>query len=292
MLHNDNFRNIHHKELRSRFEQLCTVVDPGERGRQVSAIVDELIALGAQAATDPLGDEILCLREFGQIFSWMVSAGTPQQQICGELAVEFGQRPRVDISPQIEILIFNPLIENLITILRIGAGPTRDSGVEGLGAILKFDGHPERKLPRQTLLENDYTGGDPRVDDIYFKRVERWRLMALAVAGHPESLEAFVYRLSEPITYIDCEHFIDVLYERADFIRTLPAIVRQAQGRDLPFDSNKLLRAKLRAYRMKTIRPKSWQPTRATRRTSSARSLSLSSAAWRRRPSTTSSPAR
>jgi hypothetical protein len=211
-------------------------------GRQlVAASADEIVALCHDEETQRVAS-------IGKAFEALVVEGTQQQQLCGRIAIALGDSQH-DVTPLLKSVARN-LIDALQVVLRVGATTTRDTAVEGLGALLKFYSPAEAKKlfgrPRKPEKTDDVA--QQKINRIYFDRLERRRLMGLAVAGHPMKRQKFFKRLREPIAAtIDAirrrernnpdelhARLLDALYSRADLLRTFPALIRQATAKERP----------------------------------------------------------
>lgn len=212
-----------------------------ERELLVASCVAGLVNLGVQGAQDRL-------RAIGETFATFVLDGTQQQKFCGRLAIGLGLRSSAEIQPLLQTIV-EPLIDALLVVLRVGAAPTRDSAVEGLGALLKFLPHPSARYPKYERPARADEDGDevpePErqvvIDQLYFDRLDRRRMMALAVAGDPVMREAFLAEVRRPISdrIEEAERkaggdvdrlepeLLTILYTQADLLRTLPGLVRQ-----------------------------------------------------------------
>ncbi|HKR65343.1 MAG TPA: hypothetical protein VJZ00_16545, partial [Thermoanaerobaculia bacterium] len=241
-------RAISARELLTNAPRLFGSPRANERQLLIAASVEQLVVLGIRGEFD-------ALREIGAALRTLVLEGTQQQQFCGRLAVELGQRSADEAHP-LRAPVIVPLIHSLRIVLRVGAATTRDSAVEGLGALLKFVFDPEGEFPREVppLAQQ----GDPKVNHLYFSRLSRRRLMVFAVAGHRGARSEFYRLLRQPLDKIVeklrakklppetlRDLLLDTLYARADLLRTLPALVRQAK----PSDVAKLQRRAIRFLR-------------------------------------------
>lgn len=202
----------------------------------VEVTVAQLLALGRERS--PL------LQGLVEMFDTLVLEGPQEQQLCGRLAVALGQRSREELAP-LRDLVAEPLIKALEVVLRVGAATTRDSAVEGLGALLKHFENAKKKLPHLVppgIEEGKQAVGNPVVNRLYFDRLKRRRQMVFAVAARDmEERTEFFNRLEEPVAETIAKirnakldevesqsALLDELHSRADVLRTLPAIIRQA----------------------------------------------------------------
>src|SRR5258708_31654399 len=223
----------------------------------MAAIVEHLFILEA-------GQEWSTLHEIGRSAEPLVLEGTIQQQFFCKLANTLGVRASVP-GPVIRLVV-RPMICALRVVLRVGAETTRDAAIEGLGALLKLDGHPETRFAPDAPNEDGL--GNPELNRQYAARLDRRRDMVLAVAA-PALRDRYVDSVREPIEKIlaalrEQEKLIrangenteeqarnlasvhaniqTALYGRADRLRILPAVLRQSDGADAK-DLVALLRA-------------------------------------------------
>jgi hypothetical protein len=213
-----------------------------ERRLLVAACVARFVELGAEGAD-------LTLTSIGLAFGVLVLEGTPQQQLCGRLAIELGQRSEAELRPLLNT-VATPLIAALQIVLRVGAAPTRDSAVEGLGALLRSfhdtaaELFPAEARPTEDPVDEDVEEEEEKqshINRLFFDRLDRRRLMVFAVARDAGERAEFFDELSEPVAAKiqticdeaqDDDHrrrsLKDALYSRADLLRTLPGLLRQA----------------------------------------------------------------
>jgi hypothetical protein len=183
----------------------------GDRRVLVKSIRDELIDLG-----DPnrMSEERRnLLRAIGHELPRFVLTGTVAQQLVCKLAVHIGLAP--DVPCALVDAIGKEMLEAMKAVLEIGAPATRDIAVEGLGAMLKLFDNP------QTLVETPANPGvgDDEVNEGWIQRFKRRRLVALAIAGHQDSVDEFFHELAQ-----DIRGGYD---RRADLLRALPPLWRQ-----------------------------------------------------------------
>lgn len=234
-----------------------------DREKMLDLAVARLLQLAKKAQDDPSGLHAGIVDELGRLFRWLVLDGTVQQQIVCSLAVRIARLPAASRDTLREPLLHG-LIDGLIKVLRVGATTTRDTAVEGLGGLLKTydDAAKERFYPPEPALPKSET--EPSAIEVeYFDRLARRRLMTLAVAGHAACRTEFFNRLKEPVAHAIARirrtsetqselavggdppppttsfsrqlptadrQLLKALYERADLLRTLPAVLEHASG--------------------------------------------------------------
>jgi hypothetical protein len=226
-----------------------------DRPQIVENFIGELMELDRAADEESVAFARMALVQLGGAPDFVLQ-GTLQQQVTCKLAIRLGLRLPRTMSRSMKDLVVMPLIDALIKLLRLGAPTTRDTAVEGLGALLKLVDHAEVLFPSSEPLpvmrdanEDDAAYASRRtISNQYFARLERRRLMVLTIAGHPKSHAEFLEKLEEPIAgkvsrlllgpnaWNDVEHALNV---HSDLLRILPAMARQ--GRRLPDDATSLL---------------------------------------------------
>src|ERR1041384_7750243 len=131
-----------------------------DRKRLVKAIVDRLFECGIAAHHEQAPEREL-LAGVGATFETLVLTGTLDQQFVCKIAVEIGRKQAI---PDVfRTSICEPLISALITVLRVGAPTTRDSAVEGLGAVLKSFPDAETRFTFTPLAGDEMNKGDPNI---------------------------------------------------------------------------------------------------------------------------------
>lgn len=229
-------RDISRQELLKNAPRLFGSPRQSDRQLLVAVAAEQLVILGKQGQTE-------VLEGIGEAFEALVLDGTQQQQLCGRIAVELGQHTKEEVLPLWDSVV-TPLIRSLRIVLRVGAVTTRDSAVEGLGGLMKFK-FDETDFPSavQPVVEHEKEDESAaKINRLYFERMKRRRLMVFAVAGHRRSRIEFYCKLREPIAITIAkirdgeptskqlrELLLDTLYGRADYLRTLPALVRQSE---------------------------------------------------------------
>lgn len=189
-----------------------------DRALLISNAVDELSSM-AQAAEDGDGGRAELLRGIGAQFMALVLSGTAGQFFAADLSTELGISRTMP-----EMLctrICDPLVKALASSLGLCAPGTRHAIMEGLGALL-------RHLPQDTTMQNlpaldrrqCDTEGDQAINDQYDARRKRHTLIVLAIAGDAARRREYLDILATPVG-TDYDH-------RADYLRALPAICRQA----------------------------------------------------------------
>lgn len=206
-----------------------------ERQLLVSACADQLVLLGQRGEKERLA-------RIGNAFEALVVEGTQPQQLCGRIAIALGDKSEAEVRPLLEP-VGKKLVEALQVVLRAGAATTRDSAVEGLGALLKFYPPAEAEAMFKQPVKPDAVAdkAQQNINRIYFERLDRRRLMAFAVARDPakrrelgDTLREVVAKKIDAIRVKESDpeqrnaRLLDALYSRADLLRTLPAVVRQA----------------------------------------------------------------
>ncbi len=217
-----------------------------DRRRMLSAAVDQLVDLGNSADANPSAQLHEVLNQIGSVFPKLILDGPLHQQLACKLAMRLGTQRDLEMPRSVCQYIATPLIKALIVVLRLGAPNTRDSAVEGLGALLKLvGGDPTIRFPSTpeipVLREKDEDPGQhairATISKKYFERLERRRLMVLTIAGDTASRAEYSRMLKEPIAEqldrllqpneAQWEKVKDVLYEHPDLLRILPAIAHQ-----------------------------------------------------------------
>jgi hypothetical protein len=211
---------------------------PNEQKEIIGTTVRDIAALG-QAAQYPPAPAVGTLTTIGSAFEDLVLEGTLQQQLCCKLAIALGTKRDVPLPPTLIEPVIRKLIDALKVVVRVGAPTTRDSAVEGLGALLKLvdaeAAFPESEIPAAITDQ-----GDSDFNARYVARLDRRRRLVLAVAGHDASLQhiraVLAYPLRDQLDAVRAQNLepkvlIEELerpiYERADILRTLPAMARQ-----------------------------------------------------------------
>ena len=199
--------------------------------RRLSTIAAEATHSRTAAAHEEM------LYAIGASFQPLVLEGTVYQQLVSAFAVQLGSLAPGELA-RVRAAVVTPLVDALVTLLRVGAPNTRDSAVEGLGALLKgAGGDAEKETPFQNLVPQ-LKDGASKIAQQYVARLTRRRTMSLTVAGHKEAHRQFVDSLRERIASVIADvrrkggdTLLDdlqtALYERADLLRTLPALLRQ-----------------------------------------------------------------
>ncbi len=214
---------------------------PALRGKDQDAVLDAVMTKLDSLA---LGSEPV-LQQIGSLIPSLVLEGTLQQQFFCKLATRFGFGRTTPVEDLVVSLVGGPMIRALHDVIRVGAETTRDSAIEGMGALLKISrrlGHtPEDLYPVDVPVAD--RRGEEDLNRSYAKRLERRRLMVLAVAD-PDWREKLLTELARPIEpMIDDarqeaarhddppEKFIrkieNIVYRRSDLLRVLPGIARQ-----------------------------------------------------------------
>jgi hypothetical protein len=205
-----------------------------EQKRLLEAVVDKLAELGAVPGKE--GE----LKRIGDVIPSLALEGTLQRQFFCKLATRLGFQRPVPLPKTVINGVVVPMIHALSSVIRVGAETTRDSAIEGMGALLRLarthDQPPEVRFPQH--VPPDDKRGDAKLNDLYALRLERRRRMVLTVADADwrgkllselatpiEPIIAAV-RASGPIEQVSRE-VETVLYERSDLLRVLPAIARQ-----------------------------------------------------------------
>jgi hypothetical protein len=209
-----------------------------DRRRLIKAIADRLFECGIAASHGQQAERDL-LAGVGNSFERLILTGTIDQQFACKLAVELGHK-RV-MTDALRSLVCTPLISALITVLRVGAPTTRDSAVEGLGALLKDFLNPESMFVINQLPKEDLSKGNPDINREYFERFERRRQMTLAVSGNVAARVDYFQDLNDALEEVECRGsregfppFQSALTECADRLRTLTSICRQATNEEKP----------------------------------------------------------
>ena len=117
-----------------------------DRSRVLVGYIDLLMELGRAADEESVG---LARSRLSQMkgASDFVLKGTLQQQVACKFAIQLGLHLPKKMPPSVRTLAVMPLIDALLEVLRLGAPTTRDTAVEGLGALLKLVDHPESHFP-------------------------------------------------------------------------------------------------------------------------------------------------
>ncbi len=233
-------------ELRRYEDEIAREPTHEDRQRLVSMCVAYLINLGQSGATRQIGaisDEL----------EMLILEGVQQQQFCGRIAVELALRMKGKDVEHLDEMV-SALIKALDLALRVGATTVRDSSVEGLGGLIKFfPKDADDKLPKLPKADGDEDKEQQRVDGIFFERLKRRRLMVLAVGDIGDAPAKFFKQLETPLRSmlddIRSKHVISdqiskeakqaasearqaallaEIYARADLLRTLPGLIRQA----------------------------------------------------------------
>jgi hypothetical protein len=192
-----------------------------------------------------LRDEHEVLERIGKAFKSLVLEGTLLQQFCCKLAARIALRGEAEIPPPLKQYILEPLVEALRDVIRVGAEMTRDAAIEGLGGLLKVLGEPATRYVPDVRPDDDR--GNRELNEQYFARLGRRRLMVLTVAGDQESRDNFYQRIREPIHDVlrgiraNKTSIENALYERADLLRIIPAVLRQHAQHAPPWDLASIL---------------------------------------------------
>ncbi|HEV7484299.1 MAG TPA: hypothetical protein VGQ65_01360 [Thermoanaerobaculia bacterium] len=209
-----------------------------DRRRLVKAIADRLFEYGVAAGNRQDAERDL-LAGIGNSFERLILTGTLDQQFACKLAVELGHKQAM--TDALRSLVCAPLISALITVLRVGAPTTRDSAVEGLGALLKYFDDPEPMFVINQLPVEDLRKGNADINRDYFERFERRRQMALAVSGNAAARTEYFQDLDDNLDKVECRGsregfppYQRALTECADRLRTLTSICRQATNEEKP----------------------------------------------------------
>jgi hypothetical protein len=187
-----------------------------QRRLLIDYAVDELIALSLASGKDEGARETL--ERLGTGFTTFVLDGTVPQQLICKLAIRIGVKI---VPPDLLKCLGDCLLDALITILEVGAPATRDSAVEGVGAIVKLLTDRAYKIPDPPDPVDD-PGLDEAANKIrtsYIHRRQRQRLMALAIANIGDYSDRLLDGIERPADQ-DLDH-------RAQFLRILPAMCRQ-----------------------------------------------------------------
>lgn len=211
-----------------------------DQDRLLIAVVDMLVSLESG------GQEKL--EQFGKHVCSLVLEGTLQQQFFCKVATRMGFQRKVRIPTTVVNVVAGPMITALSDVIRLGAETTRDSAIEGMGALLQLAATEQR--PAEALFPawpRDPSPDKPTIDEMYEQRLERRRLMVLAVAD-AQWRETLLTELQKPIgPQLDdvrrrqlpnqtdqdfSRRFETVLYRRHDLLRVLPAIARQNDVRN------------------------------------------------------------
>ncbi|MFL6246388.1 MAG: hypothetical protein ACJ74H_10220 [Thermoanaerobaculia bacterium] len=217
-----------------------------QQRRELLDVVDTLVSLGSPAQEHSEREARASLQRLGEYMPSLVLEGTLQQQFFCKLATRFGFR-RAAVTNVVVDLVVLPMIDALRDVIRLGAETTRDSAIEGMGALLALAAKqktPAERCPEEEPIRDGR--GDPELNEMFKQRLERRRLMVLAVAD-PEWREKLLTELEEPIEpkleAVRAEGAIKdvfrkletVLYRHYDLLRVLPAIARQNEvTQDLP----------------------------------------------------------
>lgn len=224
------------------------------RREVVRTAVAAIVQLAQRAQAKNAAPERRSLDRIAAAFETLVLAGTLQQQLCCKIAIELTEpRGEATLPPPVNEHLVDPLVEALIIVVRVGAPTTRDSAVEGLGALLRLFERSESRLGPLTVIEDGC--GDQEFNKDYRERLKRRRKLILAVAGQstarkrftnlmktslPETLEKIRAR-TDVTAEQRTEELQRVFYERGDFLRTLPAMDRQQRKGGLPWSATEFL---------------------------------------------------
>ena len=188
-----------------------------ERDVLVEGAVAELIKLGC-AADDGEQSAANVLASLGDVSRGFILTGTPQQLFIAHLSIRIGLAFPIPVSLRDKLAL--PLVDALSIVLELGAPVTRDMVVEGLGALQKHCSDPNRLPPRRLTDAQRDDEGDSRINRTYEARRERRASIILAIAGDPHHNNEYWRILGQPVG--------KEYDRRADFVRALPAVCRQA----------------------------------------------------------------
>lgn len=205
-----------------------------DQKRLLAAVVDKLAEVGHTAEQDENSKEYEALRRMGRLVRSLVLEGTLQQQFFCKLATRLGFVRATALPPTVVELVAVPMISALHDVIRVGAETTRDSAIEGMGALLKLA--REGKLPVerfQAAAPIDDGLGDPDVNRMYARRLERRRKMVLAVAD-PDCCGELLDELDEAV-----ETLLDPLRTALDRTREKFAGERKKLEEPRQFDAKR-----------------------------------------------------
>jgi hypothetical protein len=215
-----------------------------DQHRLVDAVVEMIAKLGLAAEKRKNSAEHKTLVEFARLVKRLVLEGTLQQQFFCKVAAKLGVKREQPLAKAVKKTVVPKMIDALVDVMRVGAETTRDSAIEGLGALLKVaEGRPEELLPEEPA--NPDRRGDRELNLRYATRLDRRRRAVLAIADSDwrEALFNELQKAIEPIVAnarakgkIEDQAVRsgveDVLYRRYDLLRALPAMVRQGDQDD------------------------------------------------------------
>ncbi|HWS71331.1 MAG TPA: hypothetical protein VN605_04425, partial [Thermoanaerobaculia bacterium] len=228
-------------ELPALLVDLYSYARPTDRRAILDAGVRRLSAIATEAAAHPRSERAEILRHIGAACEPLVLEGTVYQQLVSAFAVKLGSLA-VDDLARLRGPVVTPLVRALVTLLRVGAPNTRDSAVEGLGALLKgVKDDAEKEAPFHDLVP--VAAEDASAVALqYISRLKRRKTMSLTVAGHTAASREFLDRLRTSVATVVAEirkkdespeaireALKTALYDRADLLRTLPALLRQGR---------------------------------------------------------------
>jgi hypothetical protein len=212
---------LDHEGLLAKLSDLGASVRREDRANLIGAFIDQMIALSVAATHNPAGPDAARLVAIGAAFPLLSIGSIAQQQLCCDVAMQLGLRGR-HAGDALCKAVMRPLLNALMTILRIGGPAARHNGVEALGAILRFFPDTAVDFPGAVYTGEPNRDRHPEIDILYVRRRERQRLMALAVAGDGASRAAYLDAVSRPISPHESPEALD---ERSELLSALPAIL-------------------------------------------------------------------